>query len=159
VAGRGTPATAVLDAAGVTFTLISYSRDLTDTSYGLAAATALDIDPAAIFKTLVAAVDSALCVAVVPVTGTLDLKALAAARGGKRAGLAQAALAERSSGYVVGGISPLGQRRRLPTVVDASGLGLPVMYVSAGRRGLEIGLAPGDLIALTGATVAAISAR
>jgi Cys-tRNA(Pro)/Cys-tRNA(Cys) deacylase len=114
------------------------------------------VAPAEVFKTLVAEVDGALTVAVVPVTGDLDLKALAHAAGGKRATLADRAAAERSSGYVRGGISPLGQRKRLPTVVDDSATGLDRMYVSAGRRGLQVALAPDDLIRLTGALTAQI---
>ena len=108
-----------------------------------------------VFKTLLADVDGRL-VTVVPVVGSLDLKALATATGGKRAAMAASAAAERATGYVVGGISPLGQRRRLPTVVDASAIEFGTVYVSAGRRGLDIGLAPADLIRLTGATTARI---
>jgi Cys-tRNA(Pro)/Cys-tRNA(Cys) deacylase len=119
-------------------------------------AQALGIEPQRVFKTLIAEVDGALVVAVVPVTGDLDLKALAQAAGGKRAGLADRAAAERSSGYVRGGISPLGQRKRLPTVVDSSALVLDRMFISAGRRGLQVAVAPGDLIRLTDAVTAAI---
>jgi Cys-tRNA(Pro)/Cys-tRNA(Cys) deacylase len=125
-------------------------------NYGALVAAALDVAPERLFKTLIAEVDGALTVAVVPVTGDLDLKALAVAAGGKRAALADRAAAERSSGYVRGGISPLGQRKRLPTVLDASALGLDRMYVSAGRRGLQVSLAPADLVRLTGATTADI---
>jgi Cys-tRNA(Pro)/Cys-tRNA(Cys) deacylase len=107
----------------------------------------------------VAEVDGGLVVAVVPVSGSLDLKALAGAVGGKRATMADPASAERTTGYVRGGISPLGQRKRLPTVVDSSAAGLTTMFVSAGRRGLEIELAPADLIQLTGATLAPIAVR
>ncbi len=126
-------------------------------SYGLEAAQALGLDPAQVFKTLLADVDGALTVAVVPVDRTLDLKALAGAVGGKRAAMADPAAAERATGYVVGGISPLGQRRRLATVVDVSALDFATVLVSAGRRGLDVELAPGDLVRLTGAVTAAIS--
>lgn len=108
------------------------------------------------FKTLLAAVDGELTVAVVPVTGRLDLKALAAAVRGKRAELADRWVAERATGYVAGGISPLGQRRPLPTVVDDSAARLPAVLVSAGRRGLEVELAPSDLVRLTSAVYAPI---
>ncbi len=120
------------------------------------AAAALGVDAGRVFKTLVAEVDGTLTVGVVPVSGQLDLKALAAAVGGKRAVMADPVAAERSSGYVLGGISPLGQRRPLRTVLDASALQHPTVYVSAGRRGLEVELAPGDLMALTEARTAAI---
>jgi Cys-tRNA(Pro)/Cys-tRNA(Cys) deacylase len=120
-------------------------------------ADALGVPPERVFKTLVAEVDGDLVVAVVPVTGDLDLKALAAATGGKRAALAGRAAAERATGYVRGGISPFGQRRRLPTVVDATATGFDTVYVSAGRRGLQVELAPAELIRLTGATLAAIA--
>jgi Cys-tRNA(Pro)/Cys-tRNA(Cys) deacylase len=134
----------------------SYPHDPRSSSYGLEAANALGIDPARCFKTLVADVDGMLTVAVVPVGGSLDLKALAAAVGGKRAVMADPVAAERSSGYVRGGISPIGQRRPLRTVVDSTAVDAATMYVSAGRRGLEIEIAPADLIALTGAEIAAI---
>jgi len=111
------------------------------------------------FKTLVAAVDGTLAVGVVPVHRQLDLKALAAAVGGKRAAMAEVAAAERATGYVAGGISPIGQKRRLPVVVDSSALALGTMFCSAGRRGLEIELAPADLIRAVRATIAAIAAR
>jgi Cys-tRNA(Pro)/Cys-tRNA(Cys) deacylase len=126
-------------------------------SYGSEAALALGVDPAQVFKTLLASVDGALTVAVLPVERRLDLKALAVAAGGKRAELANPADAERATGYVVGGISPLGQRRRLPTVVDSSATALPTMLVSAGRRGLDVGLAPADLLRLTGAVTGVIA--
>ena len=108
------------------------------------------------FKTLVAEVDGSPVVAIVPVSGTLDLKALAAACGGRRADLAEAATAQRLTGYVVGGISPIGQRRPLPTLLDESAILLATVYVSGGRRGLDIGLAPDDLLAVTGGAYAAI---
>jgi len=152
VAGQGTPATALLRQRKVAHTIHEYRHDPRSVSYGIEAAAALGIDPAVCFKTLVADVDGALTVAVVPVTGSLDLKALAAAVGGKRAAMADPAAAERSSGYVRGGISPLGQRKRLRTVIDASARDLSTMYVSAGRRGLEIELAPAALATLTEAT-------
>lgn len=154
--GGGTPATVVLDAAGVEHTLHPYEHDPRAASYGLEAVDALGLDPAVVLKTLVAEADGVLVVAVVPVTGELDLKALARAVGASRARMADPVAAERSSGYVRGGISPLGQRRRLPTVVDASALDHDRVYVSAGRRGLDVGLAPADLVRLTGATVAPV---
>jgi Cys-tRNA(Pro)/Cys-tRNA(Cys) deacylase len=152
----GTPATALLTAENVAFELHPYDVSPAAPNYGALVAQALGVPPEAVFKTLIADVDGALTVAVVPVTGDLDLKALAAAAGGKRAALADRAAAERSSGYVRGGISPLGQRRRLPTVVDASAQDLDRMYVSAGRRGLQASLAPADLVRLTAAIVAPI---
>lgn len=153
-----TPAVNAARKAGIAYTLHEYRHDPRADSYGLEAAEALGLDAARVFKTLVAAPEGrGLWVAVVPVGGLLDLKALAAAAGAKRAAMAEPKAAERATGYVVGGISPLGQRQRLPTVVDASALGFPSIYVSAGRRGLEIELAPGDLVRLCGATVAAIA--
>jgi Cys-tRNA(Pro)/Cys-tRNA(Cys) deacylase len=152
--GSATPATAALTAAGVPFTTHSYLHDPASPSYGLAAASALGVDPGQVFKTLVAQVDGQLTVAVVPVTGQLDLKALASAVGGKRAQLADLRDAQRSSGYVAGGISPLGQRQRLPTVVDSTAIGFPTVYVSGGRRGLNVELSGADLVRLTGAVVA-----
>jgi Cys-tRNA(Pro)/Cys-tRNA(Cys) deacylase len=142
--------------AGVEFTVRAYEHDPAAPSYGLEAASALGVEPARVFKTLLATVDGRLTVAVVPVDGSLDLKALAAASGGKRAEMADPAAAERSTGYVVGGISPLGQRRQLPTVVDASALDHPTVLVSGGRRGLDIELAPTDLVSLTQAVTAPI---
>jgi Cys-tRNA(Pro)/Cys-tRNA(Cys) deacylase len=152
----GTPATALLTAAKVAFALHPYDVSPDAPNYGALVAEALGVAPEAVFKTLVAEVDGALTVAVVPVTGDLDLKALAGAAGGKRAALADRAAAERSSGYVRGGISPLGQRRTLPTVIDASALDLERMYVSAGRRGVQASLAPADLVRLTHAITARI---
>ena len=131
----GTPATVALERAGVAFTVHAYDHDPRSASYGLEAADALGLDPGAVFKTLLAEVDGELVVAVVPVSGQLDLKALAAALGGKRAAMADPAVAERTTGYVVGGISPIGQRRRLRTVVDESASARPAVYVSGGRRG------------------------
>jgi Cys-tRNA(Pro)/Cys-tRNA(Cys) deacylase len=152
----GTPATVALTSAGVTFTIHSYDHDPAHPSYGEEAAEAMGVSPDRVFKTLVADVDGALTVAVVPVAGSLDLKALATAVGGKRAAMADPSLAERTTGYVRGGISPLGQRRRLPTVLDASAATHPTICVSAGRRGLEVELSPDDLTSLTGAVVAPI---
>jgi Cys-tRNA(Pro)/Cys-tRNA(Cys) deacylase len=151
-----TPATTALTRAGVAFTVHPYHHDPEAASYGLEAAAALGVPVERVFKTLLADVDGQLVVAVVPVIGSLDLKALASARGGKRAGMASSAAAERATGYVVGGISPLGQRRPLPTVVDQSATGFDTMYVSGGRRGLDLGVAPADLIRVTGATTARI---
>jgi len=156
-AGAGTPATVALTKAQVTFTTHAYEHDPAAASYGTEAAEAMGVPPARVFKTLVADVDGKLTVAVVPVSGSLDLKALASAVGGKKAAMADPAAAERSSGYVLGGISPLGQRKPLRTVVDASALPFETVFCSAGRRGLEIELAPADLVRLTSATVAAIS--
>ncbi|MFI1579295.1 Cys-tRNA(Pro) deacylase [Embleya sp. NPDC020630] len=154
--GQGTPATVALTREGVAFTTHAYTHDPDAASYGEEAATVLGVPAERVFKTLLADVDGALTVAVVPVAGRLDLKALAAAVGGKRAAMADPAAAERATGYVLGGISPLGQKRRHPTVVDTSVLALETVYVSAGRRGLEIELAPADLIRLTGAVTAPV---
>ncbi|MGK5530339.1 Cys-tRNA(Pro) deacylase [Streptomyces sp. URMC 129] len=155
--GGGTPATVAAGRAGVAFTLHSYAHDPAAPSYGEEAARALGTDPARVFKTLVTDVDGALTVAVVPVSASLGLKALAAAASGKRAAMADPAAAERATGYVLGGISPLGQRRRLPTVVDSSATAHATVFVSAGRRGLEIEVPPADLIALTSAITAPIA--
>ena len=152
----GTPATVLLSAQRVAHELHPYDVSPEAPNYGALVAEALGVEPARLFKTLIAEVDGRLTVAVVPVTGDLDLKALAGAAGGKRAALADRAAAERSSGYVRGGISPLGQRKRLPTIIDESAAGLDRMYVSAGRRGLQVSLAPADLIRLTEAETAKI---
>lgn len=156
-ASGGTPATVALERAGVDFTSHPYDHDPAAASYGLEAAERLGLDPASVLKTLVADVDGRLVVAVVPVSARLDLKALAAAVGGKRAAMADPAAAQRSTGYVVGGISPVGQRTRLTTVVDSSASDLPVVYVSGGKRGLDLGVAMADLVAVTGATLAPIA--
>jgi Cys-tRNA(Pro)/Cys-tRNA(Cys) deacylase len=153
-----TPATVLLTRAKVPFTLHPYEHDPRSTGYGEEAADALGIDPARIFKTLIASVEGKLACAVVPVAARLDLKALAAALGGKRAEMADPAAAARATGYVVGGISPLGQRSRLPVVVDASASGFETVYVSAGRRGLQVELAPADLVRMAGARLAPIAA-
>ncbi|MYY08349.1 Cys-tRNA(Pro) deacylase [Streptomyces sp. SID4919] len=152
----GTPATVALTAAGTVFTVHTYEHDPAHPSYGEEAAEAMGVSPERVFKTLVAEVDGELTVAVVPVAGTLDLKALASAVGGKKATMADPVAAERVTGYVRGGISPLGQRKRLRTVLDASAGAHPTICVSAGRRGLEVELAPADLAALTGAALAPI---
>ena len=157
MAGTGTPATALLVRQKVRHQVHTYPHR-GGQAYGPEAAEALGLEPARVFKTLVAEVDGTLTVGVVPVTTTLDLKALAGAVGGKRARMADVAAAERATGYVAGGISPLGQRRRLRTVVDASARELPTLYCSGGRRGLEIELAPADLARLTDATFAPIAA-
>jgi Cys-tRNA(Pro)/Cys-tRNA(Cys) deacylase len=152
-----TPATTALARAAVAFTVHPYEHDPATTAYGDEAVAALGVPGERVFKTLVVRVDGRLAVAVVPVARQLDLKAFAASLGGKRATLAERADAERTSGYVIGGISPLGQRRRLPTIVDATAADLATMYVSAGRRGAQIELAPADLLRLTGATGAPIA--
>lgn len=149
--GGGTPATAALDRAGVAYTLLPYDHDPRAVSYGLEAAEALGVDPARVFKTLLATLDGTLVVGIVPVSGQLDLKALARALGGSRAVLADVAAAERATGYVAGGISPIGQKRQHRTVLDASALGQPTILVSAGRRGLDLEISPADLVAITGA--------
>ncbi|SEF52419.1 Cys-tRNA(Pro)/Cys-tRNA(Cys) deacylase [Thermomonospora echinospora] len=155
--GGQTPATVAAAKAKVAFTLHPYDVEHGTDNYGAAVADALGVPRERLFKTLVAAVDGELTVGVVPVSGGLDLKALAAAAGGKKAQLADPPVAERATGYVVGGISPLGQRRRLPTVIDDSVSGLDTVLVSAGRRGLQIELAPADLVRLTGAVLAPIA--
>jgi Cys-tRNA(Pro)/Cys-tRNA(Cys) deacylase len=158
VAGQGTPATAVLARLRVPFSLHPYEHDPRASSYGSEAAAALGVAPGRLFKTLVVTVDGRLAVGVVPVAGSLDLKAIAAALGGKRAAMAEPAAAERATGYVTGGISPLGHRSRLPVVVDASAQDWDTVYVSAGRRGLQVSLAPADLVRAANATVAPIAA-
>ncbi len=135
----------------------TYEHDPGESSYGSEAAAALGIAEERVFKTLVAEVDGKLTVGVVPVTGQLNLKALASAVGGKKAKMADADAATRATGYVLGGISPLGQRTRLPVVVDESVRRFDTVFCSGGRRGLEIELAPDDLVSLTGATVASIA--
>ncbi|MFF3318971.1 Cys-tRNA(Pro) deacylase [Streptomyces sp. NPDC003035] len=152
----GTPATVALTTSGTPFTLHAYDHDPAVPSYGEEAAEALGVSPDRVFKTLVADVDGELTVAVVPVAGQLDLKALASAVGGKRATMADPAAAERTTGYVRGGISPLGQRKRLRTVLDASATTHETICISAGRRGLEVELPPTALATLTSAVVAPI---
>lgn len=160
-----TRATAVLTAAGVKHTLHAYVHDARAVaaggSYGTEAATALDLDPATVLKTLLVVFQDVpkpgLGVALVAVTERLDLKAVATALGAKRARLAEQVVAERATGYVVGGISPLGQRQLLPTVVAAAALDHPTVYVSGGRRGLDVGLSPQDLVRLASAVTAPIA--
>ena len=152
-----TPATVALTRAGISFTLHPYEHHEDATSFGDEAAAALGIESTRIFKTLVADVGGELVVAVVPVAYRLDLKALAAAVGAKKAAMADPAAAARSSGYVVGGISPIGQRTRLRTVVDASAEDFPTIHVSAGKRGLQVELAGADLAAVTSAIFARIA--
>lgn len=156
--GTGTPATALLTREGVAFTLHPYQHDPRSQAYGDEAAAALAVDPAQIFKTLIANVDGALACAVVPVAARLDLKAFAAAVGGKRAELADPAAAARATGYVVGGISPIGQKARLPIVLDETVELFDTVYVSAGKRGLQVELAPAELQRVTQARVAALAA-
>ncbi|WP_374010808.1 Cys-tRNA(Pro) deacylase [Leifsonia sp. LS-T14] len=156
-APAGTPATVALTAAGIPFTAHPYEHDPAAPSFGLEAAEALGVEPDRVFKTLLADTDLGLVVGVVPVTGMLDLKALAAAVGAKRAVMAEPSVAERRTGYVVGGISPIGQKTRHTTVVDESAQLFDTVYVSGGKRGFDIELSPGDLIAATGATFAAIA--
>ncbi|MGM0695055.1 MAG: Cys-tRNA(Pro) deacylase [Pseudomonadota bacterium] len=153
-----TPAVKVLERAGVAFTLAEYDHDPRRTAYGEEAARALGLSPDVMFKTLLARLDDGrLVMAIVPVSAQLDLKALARAAGGRKAQLADAADAERATGYVVGGISPLGQKKRLPAFLDVAAEALDTLYVSGGRRGLEIGLAPRDLARLVGARHAALA--
>lgn len=154
---ESTPAFVALHRAGVAFTVHSYVHDPRAESFGMEAATALGVDPARVFKTLMAVVDDELCVGVVPVMGSLDLKSLAAALGGKRSQMADAAQAQRATGYVIGGISPMGQKKQHRTVVDRSASAWPTIFVSGGRRGLEAELAPTDLIEITRAVVARIA--
>jgi Cys-tRNA(Pro)/Cys-tRNA(Cys) deacylase len=156
---EGTPATAALRRAGVVYTLRPYAHDPKAPSFGLEAAAALGVSPHRVFKTLLAEVDGRLAVAVVPVSGTLDLKSMALAMHGKRAAMADPAVAERATGYVTGGISPFGQRRALPTVVDESARRYETVYVSGGRRGLDVEVGSADLLRLTNATLAPIARR
>jgi len=156
-AAGGTPATVALTRAGVAFTLHPYDHDPRAESYGLEAAQALGVEPGRVFKTLMATLDGSLVVGIVPVSAQLDLKALARALGGSKAAMAEVAAAERATGYVAGGISPVGQKRTHPTVVDDSALAFGTVFVSGGRRGLDVELAPADLVALTSAVTAPIS--
>ena len=152
----GTPATVALTAAGIAFDVRAYDHDPRAVSYGTEAAEALGVEPERVFKTLLASLDGHLVVGIVPVSGQLDLKALARALGGSKAVMADVAAAERATGYVAGGISPVGQKRTLPTALDASALDHPTILVSGGRRGFDIELAPRDLVAITAAVTATI---
>lgn len=156
-----TPATLALDRAGISYTLHPYDHDPRAASYGLEAANALGVDPARVFKTLLASLTTQgrreLVVGIVPVTAQLDLKALARALGGSRAVMAPVAEAERATGYVAGGISPVGQKRPHRTVLAESAASYDVIWVSAGRRGLDLAIAPADLISVTGAITRPIS--
>jgi Cys-tRNA(Pro)/Cys-tRNA(Cys) deacylase len=156
-AGGGTPATVALQGAGIPFTAHHYSHEPAATGYGLEAAGKLGLDPDRVFKTLLADADGSLVVGIVPVSGQLDLKALAAAVGAKKAVMAEPAVAERKTGYVLGGISPIGQKARHATVLDETAELHDTVFVSGGRRGFDLELSPADLIAVTGATVAAIA--
>lgn len=152
----GTPATVALTRAGVPFTLHPYEHDPRAASYGTEAAEALGVPAERVFKTLMAEVGGSLVVAIVPVSGQLDLKALARAVGGGKAAMADPAAAERATGYVVGGISPFGQKRAHPTVLDDSALTHPTVLVSGGRRGLDLEISPADLVRVLEATTAQI---
>ena len=152
----GTPATVALTAAGIAFEVRAYEHDPRATSYGMEAAEALGVDPARVFKTLLASLDGKLVVGIVPVSGQLDLKALARALGGSKAVMADVAAAERATGSVAGGISPSGQKRAHPTVLAASARAHDPSRVSGGRRGFDLELAPDDLVAATGAVTATI---
>jgi Cys-tRNA(Pro)/Cys-tRNA(Cys) deacylase len=152
-----TPATRLLDAAGVDYAIHEYERGETMHDFGVEAADKLGLDPDRVFKTLLVAAEGSTAVGLVPVSCTLSLKAMATALGSKRVEMCDPAIAERVTGYVVGGISPLGQRRRLATVIDETATLWDRIYVSGGRRGLDIGIAPDDLIRLLDATVADIA--
>jgi Cys-tRNA(Pro)/Cys-tRNA(Cys) deacylase len=153
----GTPATTLLTRLGVPFTAHPYAHDPRAESYGLEAAEALGVDPDRVFKTLMVDVDGELCVGIVPVSGSLDLKAVAAALGGKKAQMADKAAAQRATGYVLGGISPVGQKKAHRTVLDETAELHETVFVSGGRRGLDIELAPDDLVKVTSAVVADVA--
>ena len=157
--GPSTPATVALDRAGLPYTRHVYDHDPAAQSYGLEAATALGVPPARVLKTLLVELPGGLAVGIVPVDGSLDLKAVAAALGVKGVTMAAPQAAERATGYVVGGISPIGQKRSLPTVLDDSALEHPTVFVSGGRRGFDIELAPQALVEVTGASTAPIGRR
>lgn len=154
----GTQAILALEKAQIPHTVHPYEHDPhNELGYGLEAAAAIGVDPAQVFKTLMTQVDGKLVVGIVPVNKKLDLKALASAAGGKKAAMADMAAAKRATGYVVGGISPLGQKSRHTTLLDESALLFDTVYVSGGRRGLDVGLSPADLLTATGGSAAAIA--
>lgn len=156
--GGGTPATVALDAAGVAYAVRVYEHDPAAPSYGLEAAAALGVEPGRVFKTLMVETDGGgLAVAIVPVDRQLDLKAIAASLGAKKAAMADPRAAERVTGYVVGGISPIGQKKPLPTVLDDAAAGYETVLVSGGKRGLDLELAPEDLLSVTSGTLASIA--
>lgn len=154
-----TPAVARAKKAGISFSLHEYTHDPDVRAFGLEAAEKLGVSPDQLFKTLVVDIQGkGMAVAVVPVSGQLDLKAMARSMGGKKAAMVDKAVVERTTGYLTGGVSPMGQKKRLPTVIDTSAKALDTIYVSAGKRGLQIALHPSDLAALTGAAFQAIAA-
>ncbi len=158
MAAKVTPAVNAAKAAGVAFRVMEYEYDPSADAIGLHAAAALGLDPAIVYKTLIVQLEpKALACAVIPVAAKLDLKAIAAAAKAKKADLADPALAEKTTGYLVGGISPLGQKKALPTFIDASAGALPDMVVNGGRRGLQLVLAPADLARLAKATICPIA--
>lgn len=158
-AGPTTAATQALKAASIPFVPHSYRHDESSTDFGAEAARELGVDPARVFKTLMVETDAGLGIGIVSVRDQLDLKALAGELGAKKAALADRAVAERKSGYVVGGISPVGQRTRLDTIVDDAAAAFPTIFVSGGRRGFDIEIAPGDLLAAVGGRIARIRRR
>lgn len=155
--GGGTPAVVLLERAGVAFAARVYDHDPAVASYGLEAAALLGVEPARVLKTLLLHTDASWAVGIVPVDRTLDVKAFAAVLGSKKAEMTDPATAERVTGYVVGGISPLGQKKCLPTVLDSTATQFATVLVSGGKRGFDLELAPQDLIALTRATLAPIA--
>ena len=152
-----TPAVVALQAAGVVFTVHEYEHDPAVRNFGLEAAEVLGLDPDQVFKTLLVSADGDPAVAIVPVSSQLSLKAVGAALGRKRVEMCDPALAQRVTGYVLGGISPFGQRKQSPTVIDETCELYDTIYVSGGRRGLDLGVAPGDLIELLDAKVSDIA--
>jgi Cys-tRNA(Pro)/Cys-tRNA(Cys) deacylase len=158
ILGGVTPAILALDAAGVAYSVHEYDHDGSIHDFGLEAAAKLGLDPDQVFKTLVVTADADLAVAIVPVSGKLSLKAVGRAIGAKRIEMCDPAVAERVTGYVRGGISPFGQKKSLPTVIDEMATVHDIIYVSGGRRGLDLAVAPSDLIELLDATVADIAA-